>query len=166
MAQAGTVFTPGTSNVRLNQFGSNSAYTQATQYRYPRVSSGISVGAHYYGRTFYALNSAGLQSRSVLGSCSMRVEWSGSVSWALNANFTSQNQVISGTPVAADGYRVYMDSATSGTCWVKITSSLYASSFLGWYSAPSFAGGSNQSGSAAYAWSGNTAVTNLYGVWA
>lgn len=166
MAQSGTVYTPGTSNISLNQFGSNSAYTQATQYRYPRVSSGISVGSHYYGKTFYALNGAGLQSKTVTGSCAMQVIWGGGLAnWGLSANFTSQNQVIAGTPVASDGYRVYMDSATSGTCYVQITSSLYASSFVGWHSNPSFAGGANQSAATTYAWSGNTSVTQLLGVW-
>lgn len=165
MAQAGTVFTPGTSNISLNQFGSNSAYTQATQYRYPRITSGISVGSHYYGKTFYALQTAGMQSKTVTGSCSMGINWASGVIWSTGISFTTTNQVISYTPTASDGYRVYMDSATSGTCTISVGTSLYASSFQGWYSNPSFAGGALQSSASSYAWSGNTSVTQLLGVW-
>lgn len=162
---AGTVFTPGTSNISLGGFGSSSAYTRATQYRYPRVSSNISVGSHYYGKTFYALQTAGINNRSVTGTCSIMVDWGASVTWSLNANFTSSNQAVSGTPVAADGYRVYMDSATSSICRINITGSLYAASFQGWFSNPSFAGGALQSTGTPYAWSGNTGVTQLYCGW-
>jgi hypothetical protein len=165
MAQAGTVFTPGTSNISLNQFGSNSAYTQATQYRYPRVSGNISVGSHYYGKTFYALQTAGINNRSVLGTCSIVVDWGASVTWSLSANFTSTNQATGGTPVAADGYRVYMDSATSPGCRIYINASLYAATFNGWFSSPSFAGGALQSTANPYTWSGNTGVSQLYCGW-
>ena len=165
MAQSGTVFTPGTSNISLNQFGSNSAYTQATQYRYPRVTANISVGTHYYGKTFYALQAAGMQSKTVTGSCSMGIFWSSGINWSTGITFTSTNQVLSYTPVASDGYRVYLDSAYGASCTISVGTSLYASTFQGWYNNPSFAGGVNQSSSTSYVWAGNTSSTQLLGVW-
>lgn len=164
---SGTTYTVGTNNISIllpsNSTSIGSMYTNATQYRYPRVTTGISVGTHYRGKVFNRLAGIGHYSTSIQGQSTIQVNW-GVISWSLNFTIYAINTGISAQPTAPDGYQVYMDTATSTTATVQVTSALYGATFNGWIGADGPTGGV-LSFSNPYSWNGLSATSSLYAYW-
>lgn len=165
LSVSGTVYSVSGSNISANMLtdvNGRGMYANATQYRYPRVSSGISMGSHYRNKTFYRLTTVGMGSTRLTGTAAITVSW-GVISWATgNTVITSTNTLKTWTPVASDGYQVFMDTATSGTATVNVNTQLYAGTWAGWMS------GMNSgyiSGATNYSWAGLTSTNQLYAIW-
>lgn len=132
---AGTIFTVGASNISVQvpvNITPGQMFRNATQYRYPRITTNIGIGSHYRNKTFYNLGATGAISTRLTGSFAVNVNW-GVISWNSGATVLPlTNSIVSRSPVAADGYPVYMDTATSTTATVTVTTSVYAADFSGW----------------------------------
>jgi hypothetical protein len=165
LSVSGTVYSVSASNISANMLTDSNGrgmYTNATQYRYPRVSSGISMGSHYRSKTFYRLATVGMGSTRLTGTAAITVNW-GVISWSTGSTvITSTNSLRTWTPVASDGYQVFMDTATSGTATVNVDTQLYAGTWAGWMT------GMNTgyvSGATNYSWAGWTGNNQLYAIW-
>lgn len=163
---SGTTYNVGTSNVSIivphDKTTVGSMYTTATQYRYPRATTNIGIGSLYRGKTFNRLATIGAYSTRLTGSTAITVNW-GTISYASGAMtvpaINSYQSVR--TPVASDGYEVYMDTASSTTATVTVTTSLYAATFSGWINQD----GSLQSTANPFSWNGLTTATSLFSYW-
>lgn len=165
LSVSGTVYSVGASNISTKVLSDSNGvgmYANATQYRYPRVTTSIGIGSHYRNKTFYRLASTGMGSTRLTGTAAITVSW-GVISWSTgNTVITSTNSLRTWAPTAADGYQVYMDTATSGTATVTVDTHLYAGTWAGWMS------GMNTgfvSGAIPYSWAGLTSANSLYAIW-
>ncbi len=163
---SGTVFTVGASNISVQvpvNITPGQMYRNATQYRYPRVTTNIGIGSYYRNKTFYNLGATGANSTRLTGTCAIGVNW-GVISWNSGSIIipTATGSVVTRTPVAADGYPVYMDTATSTTATVSVTTSLYNGTFSGWIPSQ---GGAVISTANPYSWANLASTNTVYAYW-
>lgn len=142
-------------------------YAHATQYRFPRVTSNISIGTYYLGRTFYSLFSTGVQTLSnrsgTSASLSIQYGW-GTYNPTYSIGAAAPTTVTS-TPVYSDGYTIFQDTAYSTTLTCEYTSAPYSGYWLGWYSGPYGAGGSLITSATSVSMAGNTSYSTAIATW-
>ena len=140
-------------------------YAHATQYRFPRATSNISIGTYYLGKTFYSLLSTGVQLSGYTNSTSATIYIQ--YGWGAYTNtyaITSASPYTS-TPVYSDGYSIFQDTAYSTTLTCSYTSAPYGGSWIGWYSGPYGAGGSLITSATSVSMAGNTSYNTAIATW-
>jgi len=142
-------------------------YAHATQYRFPRVTSNISIGTYYLGKTFYSLLSTGVQTLS------NRAGTSATLSIAYGwGNYTNTYQIgaaapttVTTFPAYSDASAIFQDTAYSTTLTCSYTSAPYGASWVGWYSGPYGAGGALITTATSISMAGNTSYNTAIATW-
>jgi hypothetical protein len=139
-------------------------YAHATQYRYPRATSNLSIGTYYLGKTFYYLATLGMQcTTGKTGNVAVSLTY-GFGNYGNTYTLTSTSAVTS-TPTAPDGYRVFQDTAYSTALSLSYTSALYNGIWQGWYNNVNGAGQSLISSATSVNLAGYTGATIVIGFW-